>query len=896
MIEITINGRKIQTEENRTILDVANEYGIHIPTLCHHPHLRAGYGSCRICAVEIIGVKRLLPACVTQIAKNMDILTDSEAVRKARKTLIELLLLHHPGDCLTCDKSGECVLQNLAYEYEVRKNQFERFQGDKREFTIDLKSPVIERNLYRCITCGRCVRVCDEVRGVGAVDYVRRGFDTEINTPRGTKLRCEFCGSCVAFCPVGALTSKSFKYKARKWELSKIQTTCAFCGTGCQIELNVKNNIIYRVTSDVNAGVNEGHLCIKGRYGFDFVHHPSRLKEPLIRKDDKLVPAAWDEVIIKASKELERIREQYGAQSIAGVGSVRTTNEDNYLFQKFFRAVIGNHNVDTLAHYYHLNVIKGMVESFGMGAATNSLDEIPGANAIMVIGLDIAELNPVVGLKVKKALRYNNAKLIVVSPRKDKLARFAQKFGGTWVHNKPGTEGILIAGVCNYLIKENKQNMDFIKSNATDYENFVKNIEKWTVEKVSALTGVSIETIKEIGNTFSGTDKGMFIYGNEITVNTNGLNNVLILNNLALLTGNIGRDHAGIIPVTEYNNLQGVYDMGVTPKYFPGYQDVSLQSVKEKFNKIWDTHISEEKGLNIKEMIEAIQEGKLKALYIMGDNLILPYLKRRHKDALELLELIIVQDIYHTESAELATVVFPSVSFAEKNGTFTNTDRHIQKVNQAITKTGSSKSDWEIISALSSEMGYSMNFNNEKEIIAEIAQVNPLYKDINSSELSNKNIQWPINNKTGTKTLFKDGFPADAGRFHEVSFHVDTEKKSKYDFCLLISGTLYHSGTGTMSFKSHDIAKVTGKTALNINFKDAKNMGLKEHDEIEIETPYDKLIFPVTINDELSEGYVFLPFYAITNTNLLGNFLEDKNFIEPCPVKLNKISSNIGGI
>ncbi|MBI5207736.1 MAG: molybdopterin-dependent oxidoreductase [Candidatus Firestonebacteria bacterium] len=897
MIEITINSKKIRTKENRTILEVANEYGIHIPTLCHHPHLRAGYGSCRICAVEITGVKRLLPACVTQIANNMEIFTNSANVRKARKILIELLLLHHPCDCLTCDKSGECALQNLAYEYEVAINQFSRFKGEDREFTIDLHSPVIERNLYRCITCGRCVRVCDEIRGVGAVDYVRRGFDTEINTAQGAKLRCEFCGSCVVMCPVGALTSKSFKYKARSWELTKIPTTCSYCGTGCQIELNVKNNKIYRVTADDHKGINEGHLCIKGRYGYDYVHHTSRLYEPLLRKEDKLVPVKWDEAIIKVSKELERIRDQYGVQSIAGIGSVRTTNEDNYLFQKFFRAVIGNHNVDTVAHYYHLPTIKSMQNTLGVASSTNSLEEIIGANVIIVIGLDVAELNPVVGLKIKKANRFHEAKVIVIGPKNDKLAKFTKKYGGMHIQNKPGTEGVLVAGMCNYLIKENKVNADFIKANTIGYEAFSKSINEWTLEKVSGITGVSIAKIKEIADLFAGTDKGIIISGNEITVGHNAENNILILIDLVLLTGNIGREHAGIIPITEYNNLQGSYDMGVTPLYLPGYQEITSQSVREKFNKLWHVRISEEKGLSLPDMIKAIHEGKLKALYIMGDNLVLPYLKRKFKEAFDMIELIVVQDIYRTESAEFATVVLPSVSFAEKNGTFTNTDRHIQKVNKALDRKAESKTDWEIIANLSSEMGYSMDYSIEADIMTEIAKVCPIYNGVDYKDIEKKGIQWPIENNSGVKTLFTKGFPSDSGRFQSVLFNItETGKNKKYPFSLLIGGTLYHSGTGTMSQKSHEIMVVTGHSPLEINFKDAKELKLQEKEEVILKTPYDNIKVSVTINNELPEGSVFLPFYFAANTNLLGNFLEagkdGTNFDKICPANIEKIEIN----
>lgn len=897
MIDITINGKKIRTEEGRSILDVANELGVNIPTLCHHPHLKAGYGSCRICAVEITGVKRLLPACVTQVANNMEIFTDSKSVRKARKLLIELLLLHHPCDCLTCDKSGECILQNLAYEYEVETNTYSRFQGHKREFTIDLKSPVIERNLYRCITCGRCVRVCDEVRGVGAIDYVRRGFDTEVNTPQGMKLRCEFCGSCIAMCPVGALTSKSFKYKARFWELKKVPTTCAYCGTGCQLELNVKDNVIYRVTTNDNAGINEGHLCIRGRYGFDFVQHESRLKEPLMRKGDKLVSATWDEVLIKSAKEIERIKEQYGVQSIAGIGSVRTTNEDNYVFQKFFRAVVGTNNVDTVAHYYHLPVIKSMQKSFGVSAATNSIEELLGAKVIVVIGLDVAELNPIVGVKIRRAQRYLGAKLIVVSPKNDKLVRFSQKYDGTWVKLKPGTEGILLAGICNYLIKENKINLDFIKAHTIGYENFVKSVSAWTPEKVKEITGIKDTDLKEIAEAYVGTNKGMIVFGNELSMGINGENNVLAINNLALLTGNIGRESAGVMPVTEYSNLQGAYDMGVEPKLLPGYREVSISQEKTKFKKAWNATLPEESGLTLPEIINAIQEGKIKALYIMGDNLVLPYLKRRHKEALDMLELIIVQDIYRTESADLATMVFPAASFAEKNGTFTNTDRRIQRINQAINRVGCSRPDWEIISALSAEMGYSMNFNNESDVMAEISSLVQIYKEVNFEELNKKAVQWPVDIKSGTKFLFKDGFPPDSGKFCDLIFDVSVlskKDKTEYSHDLMVGGTLCHSGTGTMSHRSSDISLIADKVFLKISYADARKLGVKENDEIVLTTPFDSIRLPINIVSEMQEGYVFLPFYFVVNTNLLGNFLElnnkgkGMNFSELCPVNLNR--------
>ncbi|MBI4650642.1 molybdopterin-dependent oxidoreductase, partial [Candidatus Desantisbacteria bacterium] len=470
--------------------------------------------------------------------------------------------------------------------------------------------------------------------------------------------------------------------------------------------------------------------------------------------------------------------------------------------------------------------------------------------------------------------------------------------GGKWIYCKPGTEGILFAGLNNYLIQQDKLNANFVKTNTIGYEGFAKSIKEWTLEKVSKITGASIDNLKEIAESFAGTDKGMIVFGSEISIGANSESNIHMLNNFVLLTGNIGRESSGVIPVTEYNNLQGAYDMGVTPNYFPGYQNVSTPYIREKFSKAWEVdHLSDEKGLSVSDMIHAILEGKLKALYVMGDNLVLPYLRRTHKKAMDMLEVIIVQDIYLTESAELATIVLPAVSFAEKSGTFTNTDRHIQKVNQAIDKFGDSKSDWRIIQAISSEMGYSMNFNSPEDVMAEIAKLTPIYQQVNCNDMENKSVQWPVdnNNVSGTKTLFTQGFPPDSGRFHEASFDIASleEKKDEYLFNLIISGTLYHSGTGTMSKKSHDIMSVDNKVFLQINQKDAIKLGLNNNDEVLLSTPYDKIRIPIAFNLEVPEGYVFVPFYFAVNTNILGNFLEvhnnKENFTEMCPANLGRI-------
>ncbi len=869
-VTLTIDGKRAKVPEGTTILKAAETIGIEIPALCYHKDLTP-FGACRLCVVEVEGAKTLVASCSHPVSSNMNVQTNTERVRKARKLAIDLLLSAHPLDCLTCEKNGVCLLQKYAYEYNIKTTSF---PGEKYDYEIDISNPFIEKDANKCILCGRCVRICEEVQGIHAIDFADRGFNTKIatflNKPL-TETECVFCGQCVAVCPVGALTEKIRRFKGREWEFEKVTTICPYCGVGCQMDLNIKDGKIVKVTSNETADINGINLCVKGRFGFDFVDNEDRLKTPLIKRNGKFEEAGWDEALDMIAVKLSEIKKKNGADSIALLSSAKCTNEENYLMQKFARAVLGTNNIDHCARLCHASTVAGLAKAFGSGAMTNSISEIKDTGCIFVIGSNTTENHPVIALEIKRAVN-NGAKLIVADPRKIALSGISD----IYLQHCPGTDAALLNGMMNVIFKENLWDEEFVKARCENFEQFKEVIEKYTPEYTEKITGVYACDLIESARIYAKTEKAIIFFSMGITQHTTGTDNVLSVANLAMLTGHVGKENCGVNPLRGQNNVQGACDLGALPNVLPGYQSVSDEKLRDKFSRKWNCEVPSKPGLTVVEMINSAHSGQVKAMYIMGENPMVSDPDITHvKEALRELEFLIVQDIFLTETAELADVVLPGASFAEKDGSFTNTERRIQRVRKAIEPVGESKPDWEIICLLSQKMGYEMDYSSPEKIMEEIADVTPIYGGITHSRLNKNGIQWPCRapDDPGTKYLHHGKFTRGRGLFTPVDFVEPAElPDEEYPFILTTGRMYYHFHTRSMTKRSKGLHEICPEGYVEINSEDAGKLEITEGEKVKVQSRRGEIEIKAKITESVPHGVIFIPFhFAETPANVLTN-------------------------
>ncbi|MCJ7596326.1 MAG: molybdopterin-dependent oxidoreductase, partial [Desulfobacterales bacterium] len=689
-VRLVINGREVVAPKGFTVLEAIWKAGIYVPTLCYDPDLKP-YGACRLCIVQIEGMRGLPTSCTTPAEERMVVHTETEEIQSIRRTIVELAIADHPTDCLVCDKNQECELLKVAGYVGVDKDSVAKLRKGALTKPTDSSNPAFEVDPNKCILCGKCVRVCDEIVGLGAVDFAFRGYDTRIGpfglAPLAGSV-CESCGECVERCPTGALLPKQVISPERE-----VKTTCPYCGVGCSIYLGIRGNRVVRVRGDHASPVNRGELCVKGRYGLDFVNHPDRLTRPLIRIEDApkggsegdiwqaFREATWDEALDRVTRGISDILRRHGPDAVGVLSSAKCTNEDNYLIQKFARVVLGTNNVDHCARLCHASTVAAALAAFGDGAMSNSISDIDHADAMLVIGSNTTECHPIIGRRIKRAIRSRGAKLIVADPRAVELSELAE----VHLSHLPGTDVALLNGIMNHIVHEGLHDRRFVNERCEGFEPFAASLESYTPEAVEQITGVPSEKIQESALILGKAKSTIVLYGMGITQHTTGTDNVKAVANLLMLTGNLGRRGTGFSPLRGQNNVQGACDMGALPNVYPGYQRVDNTQAREKFETAWGSGLNGAPGLTLSDMFHKAHSGGLKAFYVIGENPMLSEADlNQARGALAKLDLLVVQDIFLTETAQFADVVLPAASFAEKDGTFTNTERRVQRVRKAI--------------------------------------------------------------------------------------------------------------------------------------------------------------------------------------------------------------------
>ena len=852
MLKLTIDGKETTAGPDQTILDVARANGIHIPTLCYHARLSL-LKSCRICLVDVEGAEMPMASCATPVVDGMVVRTRTERVEKMRLEALKLLLVNHPLDCPVCDAGGECQLQNRTYEFGIERNEF---PPEKRNIpSIEYGTPLIRQWFDRCVMCLRCIQACIDVPGANVLDVAERGFSSHVEAVR--KENCISCGECLQMCPVGALTENLSPIKGRTWQLSRVQTTCTFCSCGCQLELNsLAKAKVVNVTAKKEAGVNQGSLCVRGRFGYDFINHPERLQKPKVKKSGTFVESSWDEALSQVVTRLQEIKEKYGPGSIGGISSSRATNEENYLFQKWMRACIGTNQIDNGARLASGASFYGMMASTGWGAMTHAMEDVAKADLILLVGVDVYHDNLIFSNRMREAMRFNDAKIIVVDPRRTKWEQWAN----LWLRPRPGTDIAWINGLIRLLIEREATSREFVDSKTEGFEGFRSSIETFSPDFVQGASGISPEDLEAVAGLYASAGKRAIVFGSGVTQHLHGTETVKALCNLALLTGETEAEGGGVYPILTQNNAQGAFDMGSFSEFLPGHARIDDETSRTRFEGAWEKEIPSKPGLTYLEIFDGILEGKIKALYVFGEDpfITLPNLERL-KNGLHQLELLVVQDQFQTHIGGYAHVLLPGVSFAEKEGSFTSMERRIQRVRQAIAPVGEARPDWKILCDLSTRMGYPMTYQTPAAVMDEIAALVPSYAHTAYSNLEQDGIQWPL--MSGKKKQF---FPV------QIQEPVEQPSK-KYPLWIIPGGFHFHYGIGTTVKRAQGLAKVYPESALRIHPEDADQAETKDGDLIRVISPRGEVETICRISKDLPKGIAYFMnfFFPVFVNNLL---------------------------
>jgi formate dehydrogenase major subunit len=894
-VTLTIDGQAVTVPEGTSIMRAAMETGTQIPKLCATDMVEA-FGSCRLCLVEIEGRGGTPASCTTPVAAGMVVRTQTDRLKRLRKGVMELYISDHPLDCLTCSANGDCELQDMAgavglrdvrYGYDGENHVFAKSGGAANQNWLpkDESNPYFTYDPSKCIVCSRCVRACEETQGTFALTISGRGFDSRVSPGMQESFlgsECVSCGACVQACPTATLNEKSV-IAIGKPEHSVV-TTCAYCGVGCSFKAEMRGEELVRMVPYKDGEANRGHSCVKGRFAWGYATHRERILKPMIRAKvtDAWKEVSWEEAISYAASEFKRIQATYGRDSVGGITSSRCTNEETYLVQKLIRAAFGTNNVDTCARVCHSPTGYGLGQTYGTSAGTQNFDSVEDTDVIIVIGANPAAAHPVFASRMKKRLR-QGAKLIVIDPRRTEMVQSAHVAADYHLALLPGTNVAVVTSLAHVIVTEGLYDEKFIRERC-DWDEFQHWAEfvsqpRHSPEAVAKLSGVPAETIRGAARVYATGGNGSIYYGLGVTEHSQGSTTVIAIANLAMVTGNIGRPGVGVNPLRGQNNVQGSCDMGSFPHELPGYRHISLDGPRQLFEQDWGVSLNKEPGLRIPNMLDAAVDGTFKGIYIQGEDILQSDPDTKHVSAgLEAMECVVVQDLFLNETARFAHVFLPGSTFLEKDGTFTNAERRIQRVRKVMSpKNG--YADWEITLLLSKALGYDMHYDHPSQIMDEIARLTPGFANVSYKMLEERgSVQWPCNDKApeGSPIMHVNGFVRGKGKFI-VTEYIATDEKTGPRFPLLLTTgrilSQYNVGAQTRRTEN---SVWHSEDRLEMHPHDAEQRGIRDGDWVKLASRAGETTLRALITDRVAPGVVYTTFHhPDTQANVITTDFSD---------------------
>ncbi|HJV85234.1 MAG TPA: formate dehydrogenase subunit alpha [Noviherbaspirillum sp.] len=868
-VTLEIDGVEVTVPAGTSVMRAAAESDVNIPKLCATESLEA-FGSCRLCLVEIEGRKGYPASCTTPVEPGMKVRTQTPKLQALRKGVMELYVSDHPLDCLTCPANGNCELQDMAGVVGLREVRYGFDGSNHLRDKKDESNPYFTYDPSKCIVCSRCVRACEEIQGTFALTISGRGFDSRVSPGRMQPFmesECVSCGACVEACPTATLMEKTIIQLGQAEH--SITTTCAYCGVGCSLRAEMKGNEVVRMVPHKDGKANEGHACVKGRFAWGYATHKDRITKPMIRRkiSDPWQEVSWDEALDYAASEFKRIQAKYGRDSVGGIVSSRCTNEEDYLMQKLVRAAFGNNNVDNCARVCHSPTGYGLKQTLGESAGTQAFKSVEHSDVIMVIGANPSDGHPVFASRLKRRLR-EGAKLIVIDPRRIDLVKSPHVAADFHLQLKPGTNVAVISALAHVIVTEDLLQEEFIAQRCEE-----KSFEQWKAfvalpenspEAMEAVTGVPAQMMRDAARLYATGGNAAIYYGLGVTEHAQGSTMVMGIANLAMATGNIGRDGVGVNPLRGQNNVQGSCDMGSFPHELPGYRHVSDATARMQFEAAWGVELQPEPGLRIPNMFDAALHGSFKGLYCQGEDIVQSDPNTQHvAAALSAMECIVVQDIFLNETAKYAHVLLPGSSFLEKDGTFTNAERRISRVRKVMApKAGFA--DWEVTMHLAKRLGYDMHYNHPSEIMDEIAMLTPTFRGVSYAKLDRLgSIQWPCTDDApeGTPIMHKEQFVRGKGRFMLTKYVATDEKVTrKYPLILTTGRILSQYNAGVQTRRTENV-RWYSEDRLEIHPHDAQERGVKDGDWVGVQSRAGDTVLRALVTERVQPGVVYSTFH-----------------------------------